>query len=413
MTELRNPTVWNPKNGIIYVDDPYSAEPTYKTPLMNAREFMSQIGGGSKAASTQSNEQVFYDNDKPQHNYLDISNQYYDKIVSARNATRYDDRVSKAAAVLEDPEFQDFQNTLTLAQAYERPYSKAGAIITSKDFTDFQTNNVIFGENPETAIRTGVLVGLFQTIALPSLSGKWQSFSNDLKYHRNIPEGKSPEPSKGTGATTTVSVQKHGGAVAWTQRAEAVINGDNPFQRLVNQMGLKKQFDENDMVADTIEAVTATTYAGVDFGLRSGTPPLSSTNPVDFLTTTVTTFEALSQPVDLFVSRGFMYWEYIYNDIIRGGALAGNPLPGQGNVNEQVGPFPGLDGVTWARDNAITSTTAGWAMNRNAIKNFRGPSRNYTIADEDTETTKYVTKNYFKSQVMDSTVIYKVTGIAA
>ena len=100
-------------------------------------------------------------------------------------------------------------------------------------------------------------------------------------------------PSKGTGSTTTVNIQKHGGAVAITQRAQAVINNDNPFQRLVTQMGQKKLFDENDMIADVIEAVTATTYAGVDFGLRAGTPPLSSTNPVDFLATTISTFEAL------------------------------------------------------------------------------------------------------------------------
>ena len=52
-------------------------------------------------------------------------------------------------------------------------------------------------------------------------------------------------------------------------------------------------------------------------------------------------------------------------------------------------------------------------MNDNAIKLFRGPCRNYTIADEDTETTKYVTKNHFLPQLVDSTLIYKVTGITA
>ncbi len=383
MTQIRFPTVINPKDGIMYVDDPYSKEPTYDIPLIDTKAFMQQVGGESKAASTQHNQDVFFSNEKPEHNFEDIANQYYDKIAQARAASTPQERESKAAAV-----------------------------ITSLDFTDFQSaNNVVIGQNPETAIRTGILVGLFETVAVPNLSGRWQSFTNDLKYFRNIPESKSPEPSKGVGTYTTVSVQKHGGAVAITQRAQAVINADNPFQRLVAQMGQKKQFDENDMVADVIEAVTATTYAGVDFGARSGTPPASQTNPIDFLTNTVSTFEALSQMVNLFVSRGFMFWEYIYNDIVRGGTS--NVPPSQGTINEQISAFPGLDGVRWARDNAITSTTAGWAMNDNAIKNFRGPSRNYTIADEDTETTKYVTKNYFLPQLVDSTIIYKVTGIAA
>jgi hypothetical protein len=381
MPQIRFPTVWNPSDHILYVDDPYSKEPTYDIPLMDCQAFMQQVGGESKAAATQQNQDVFFSNDKPEYNFEDIANQYYDKIAQARAASTRAEQKSKAAA-----------------------------IITSLDFADFQ-NQTIIGQNAETAIRTGVLVGLFQTVATPNLSGKWQSFTNDLKYYRNIPESKSPEPSKGVGAITTVAIQKHGGAVAITQRAEMVINNDNPFQRLVTQMGQKKLFDENDMVADEIEANTANSITGVDFGARSGTPPASTTNPTDLLTSIITTFEALSQPVNLFISRGFMFNEYVLNDIIRGGV---NNVPAsQGNINEQVGSFPLLDGVRWARDNAITATTAGWAMNDNAIKNFRGPSRNYTIADEDTETTKYVTKNYFLPKTMDTALIYKVTGIAA
>jgi hypothetical protein len=381
MTELKFPTVWNPLDHTIYVDNPYEKEPTYDTPLMNAKLFMQQLHGESKAANTVSLEDIFYNNDgKEELNFLDKANTYYDKILSARSAS-----------------------------SRERN-SKAAAVITSKDFTDFQ-NQLIIGQNVETAIRTGILASLFQTVAVPSLSGKWMSLANDLKYHRNIPETKSPEPSKGAGSVTTISVQKHGGAVAITQRAEAVINGDNPFQRLVNQMGQKKLFDENDMVADEIESNTANSITGVDFGIRSGTPPASTQNPIDLLTTFVTTYEALSQPVNLFVSKGFIYNEFILNDIIRGGI--NNAPPAVGNVDEQVGPFPLLGGVRWARDNAISSATAGWLMNDNAIKLFRGPSRNYTIADEDTETTKYVTKNYFLPETVDTTIIHRVTGVAA
>jgi hypothetical protein len=383
MPQLRFPTVINPVDGIMYVDNPYSAEPTYDIPLIDTKAFMGQVGGNSKAASTQHNQEIFYSNDRAEYNFEDIANQYYDKIAQARIAPTKQERLSKAAAV-----------------------------ITSLDFADFQTaTNTVIGQLAETPIRQGILLSLFETVAVPNLSGRFISFTNDLKYFRNIPESKSPEPSKGSGTYTTITVQKHGGAVAITQRAQAVINADNPFQRLVAQMAQKKNNDENAMMAAEIEGNTSHTYAGVDFGARTGSPPASTTNPIDMLNSTRTTFEALSQDINLFVSKGFMYWEYVTNDIVRGGV--NNVPPSQGAANEQVGPFPGLDGVTWARDNAISSSTAGWAMNSSAIKNFRGPSRNYTIADEDTETTKYVTKNYYLPKTVDTTLVYEVTGIAA
>jgi len=416
MSKIRLATVHNPATNCLHIDDPYENEPQYGPIVMDISAYMSALGTKSKAASTAPLHQIFFNSDGEENGIKaeDMANEYYDKISQSRAASTRAEQLGKAEELFNSKKYRDFNSLLAIAQsiAYQQTHSKAGAIITSLDYTDFQTSDFL-GGNQETNIRTGILAGLFQTVAMPVLSGKWRSETNDLKYYRNIPESKSPEPSKGTGTYTTVTIQKHGGAVAITQRAQMVINQDNPFQRLVTQMGQKKLFDENDMIADAIEAITATTYAGVDFGLRAGTPPLSSTNPVDFLTATVNTFEALSQNINLFVSRGTAYWEYVFNDIIRGGALAGNPQPPQGNINEQVSPFPGLDGVTWARDNAITSLTAGWAMNDNAIKLFRGPSRNYTIADEDTETTKYVTKNYFMPTVVDTTIIYKVTGITA
>ena len=416
MSKIRLATVWNPETNCLHIDDPYEAEPQYGSIVMDLDAYsQTALAGNSKTASTAPLHQVFYNTKDSEYgiNALDDSNGYFDRIAQSRAASTKIEQLEKSKALMRDKKYRDFQSVLSIADSILYAQSKAGAIITSLDYTAFQDTPTL-GGNVETNIRTGVLAGLFQTVPMPVLTGKWISaMANDLKYYRNLMETESPVPSKGSGSTTTVNIQKHGGAVAITQRAQAVINNDNPFQRLVTQMGQKKLFDENDMIADVIEAVTATTYAGVDFGLRAGTPPLSSTNPVEFLATTISTFEALSQNINLFISRGLAYTEYIFNDIVRGGALAGNPLPPQVNINEQVSSFPGLDGVRWARDNAITSTTAGWAMNDNAIKLFRGPSRNYTIADEDTETTKYVTKNYFLPQLVDSTLIYKVTGITA
>jgi hypothetical protein len=382
MPELRFPTVWNPEDHILYVDDPYRPQPTYDIPLINCEAFYNQMNGGeSKTASDARLEDIYYNNDsKPEYNFLDLASSYWDKIAYAQRLPTRRQQIDKAAA-----------------------------IITSLDFPDFQNQNII-STLIEKAIRTGILVGLFETVALPNLTGKFASLSNDLKYHRNLGETVSPEPSKGTGAITSVSVQKHGGAVAITQRAELVINGDNPFQRFVSQMQQKRQFDENDMVADEIESNIANTLAGVDFGSRTGAPPASQTNPVDFINNLINAFEGKTQNIDLFISRAFIYNEYITNDIVNGRF---NVPPTQANVNEEVSAFPLMSGVNWARDNAITSANNGWAMNSNAIKIFRGPSRNYTIADEDTETTKYVTKNYMLPDTIEPSLIIMVQNIAA
>ena len=416
MSKIRLATVHNPETNCLHIDDVYEREPTYGAIAVDIDAYVSALGGQSKAASTAPLHQIFYNTDGEEGGIKaqDLANDYYDGIARSRAAATKEEQITKASELMGSKKYRDFESLLAIAQsiAYAKAHSKAGAIITSLDYSAFQETPFL-GGNTETAIRTGVLGGVFTTVPMPVLTGKWRAETNDLKYYRNLAETQSPIPSKGTGTTTTVTIQKHGGAVAITQRAQAVINNDNPFQRLVAQMGQKKLFDENDMIADEIESNTSLTYAGVDFGLRAGTPPLSSTNPIDFLASTITTFEATSQPINLFISRGLAYTEYIYNDIVRGGTTAGNPLPSFPAQNEQVGPFPGLNGVTWVRDNAITSLTAGWALNDNAIKLFRGPSRNYTIADEDIETTKYVTKNYFMPETVDSTLIYKVTGITA
>lgn len=416
MTQIMNPTVWNPKTNCLHVDDPYEREPVYGNILLDIDAFMSALGGTSKAGSTASLHEIFFNGDQGEVQMLDLANDYYDGISRSKGASTRMERMAKAEALMGNKKFRPFEANLIIAQhiayANRHSQSKAGAVITSMDYAPFQDTPFV-GGNVEMPIRTGILAGLFQSVTLAVLTGKWRAESQDLKYYRNIAETKSPEPSKGTGTVTQVTVQKHGGAVAITQRAQQVINDDNPFARLVTQMGQKRLFDENDMIADEIESNVALTITGVDFGARTGTPPSSTTNPLDFLTTLITVFEQTSQPLNLFISRGFMYNEYFLNDIMRGGSLAGNTPPTQQNVNEQVGPFPFLGGVTWGRDNAITNTTSGWAMNDAAIKLFRGPSRNYTIADEDTETTKYVTKNHFLPETVDPSLIYKVNGIAA
>jgi len=72
-----------------------------------------------------------------------------------------------------------------------------------------------------------------------------------------------------------------------------------------------------------------------------------------------------------------------------------------------------LPGVTWYRDNAISSSTNGWALDTEAIKIFRGPTTAYTVSNQDTETTKDVLRRYMQVETVDGALIYLVTDIAA
>ena len=92
-----------------------------------------------------------------------------------------------------DKKYRDFQSLLSIADSivYEQAHSKAGAIITSLDYTAFQDTPTL-GGNVETNIRTGIFASLFQTVAMPVLTGKWISaMANDLKYYRNLMETES------------------------------------------------------------------------------------------------------------------------------------------------------------------------------------------------------------------------------
>jgi hypothetical protein len=295
-----------------------------------------------------------------------------------------------------------------------RDHSLAAAIITSADYALLQ-DTVVIAENAE-VIRVGILSQQFEEIPTRNLSGKWRDYAHDLKWFRNIPEGKSPEPSFGKVSETPFTVLKNGGAVAITDRARDVINGANIFQRLVGQLQQVRLVDENLMVTEEIESNTSNTEAGVDFGARSGTPPASTQNPLALINEINTDFGGTNREDirwDLFVSRGFIYNEYITNDIVRN--LYIQPIPSQTpqdlNSSSGVPGFPSY--VTWVRDDTITNTTDAWALNRNAIKKFRGPTVQYTVTDPEKEYTKYTTKTHLAVETVKPELVYLITDVAA
>ena len=389
-----NPIVWNPDNHDIYCDNPQQRirdlEWDNINPIMNAKRWCDATLGdglGSKAASSTEGDpyqlvDMFYNNGNGQ-DFADLATDYFKDLKNVRQT---------------------------------RDKSLAAAIITSKDYSLLQ-DTIVLGENVE-RIRTGVTMGLFEKISVPNLSGKWANFAQDLRYETNIPESKSPEPTFGGYSEVTVNVQKHGGAVGITERARKVINGANVFAKLVNQLQQVRQKKENALVVAEVEATASTPITGVDFGLRSGTPPLSSTNPADFWTNVIGTFEAVtstSPEFNTILSKAFIFSEYSFNDIVRGaGSAGGPPIATQGSINEQVGPVAGLSGVTWARDNAVTSSTKIYVMDASrCIKVFIDGVRAYTVTDPDTETEKYVTKSYLTPKTVDANALYPVTGAAA
>jgi len=78
------------------------------------------------------------------------------------------------------------------------------------------------------------------------------------------------------------------------------------------------------------------------------------------------------------------------------------------------GPAPGVDGVTWFRDNAIISATKLWAADRNkAAKNFRGPVRSFDMSSERTESRATYIKSYLLVKIVDQDFIREITGVTA
>jgi len=376
----KNATILNPEDHVVYVDNlkPLNEDYRYQTPIFNAKAY-------SLAASAKSDDPLkitdaFYNNGTEETNFADIANTVYQELNKAKEKG---DR------------------------------SLAAAIITSKEFTALQ-DNLILGQNDE-LIRQGILTQIFEEVAAPLLTGRWLSWANDLRYLTNLPESKSPEPSMGTASVVSVEVPKHGGAVAITDRARQIItDGGNIFNRMTQQLQQKKARSESIIVRDAIEAIAATNdQTGVDFGIRSGSPPASTQNPTDLINTLLTFFEATAGQWDTIVSKAFIYNEFVLNDIVRGGSTL-NPLPPIGSVTESVRNVSVLPGVNWYADNIMTSSTNMYVMDRGrAGKSFRGPTRAYTVTDPDTETEKYVTKSFFTTVIVDGTLIARVTGVAA
>ena len=319
---IYNGFVIHPIEEIEYLyDSAQGGNPDYLHPVMDVKAWNDHT---SRTASI-----------TPDSDPLMLSDVFYDTLVPGHDFTFQD----MAKDVL-----QECQNSKLNGDR-----SRAASIITSKDFAAFQ-ETVILGQNITTAIRTGVLTGLFESVSVPNLKGEWASFDDGVKYFNNVAEGTTVEPSGGTGSITTVEVPKNEGAVAITDRAQMVINNDNPYTRLAAQLGQKRLENENAVVAAEIQSNTAHSFSGVDFGTRVSN--LSTTNPIDFWTTTLNTWDGLNkQMFNLIVSKAFILNEYNNNDTVRGvGTAGGPPLQSTGNINESVQTgVKGLAGnVRWA-----------------------------------------------------------------
>jgi hypothetical protein len=374
---FKNPIIYNPVTRTVHEDNPSMSlereDFEYGNTILNAKRYH-QIKKENKSDDPLKITDVFYNNGNNS-NYADQANDYYSKLNEART---------------------------------NQDKSLAAAIITSKEYTLLQ-DSVVLGTNEE-VMKEGILVSLFEEIATPNLTGKWAAFAQDLKWHTNLAETESPEPSLGKSTETTIEVPKHGGAVAITERARQVINGADVFARLVRQIQSKRLESENEMVADEIESNTAHSITGVDWGARSS--GVSSNNPLDKFNEFRTTFSTLSGQPDLFISGWLGYAELFQNDFIKGTQAPLQPIA-TGTFGESVASFPLINGIRYVTDNAIDSTTAGWLLASSAIKIFRGPSRAYTVTNPQTETEEYVTKTHFLPETVNSDLIYTVTGITA
>jgi hypothetical protein len=335
----------------------------------------------------------------PEGDPLMLSDVFYDTLIPGTDMTFQD----QAKNVL-----QEFTNAKR-----DKDIQRAASVITSKDYASFQ-ETIILGQNIVN-VRTGVLTGLFESISVPNLKGEWATFDDGIKYFNNVAEGTTVEPSGGTGSIVTVEIPKNEGAVAITDRASMVINNDNPYTRLSARLGEERLKNENAVVAAEIESNTAHTLTGVDFGTR--TSMLSTTNPIDFWNTAITTFDGLNKNMfNLIVSKAFILNEYNNNDVVAGrGSSGGPPLQTMGNVNESVqNGVPGLvGGVRWATDNAISSSTAMWVLWDGSIKVFRGPLTLFGVRKEEIEYTKTVLRAYMTSETVEPDTVYQATGVAA
>lgn len=378
--EVLNEIVINPKNHIVYKDNP--SEDVWELDWRNMEPIMD-----AQVWAQQYNPSLSASNDS-----LKISDAFFGEYQA------------KAQAM--------FSEIKTARKT--RDQKLAAAIITSLDYSLLQ-DAVAISENVE-VIRVGVLSQQFEEIPTISVTGKFRDFAHDLKWYRNIPEGKSPEPSFGTVSETSFTVLKNGGAVAITDRARDVINSTNIFQRLVSQLQDVRLQDENLMVIEELESNVAHTETGVDFGARSGSPPASTTNPLALINDLIGDFgdtTRADQRWDLFITQGYVFNEYITNDLVRNVYLNAIPsqVPQDLNQSTSVPLFPPY--VSWVRDDGLSEPKDGYALNRSAIKKFRGPTRQYTVTDPEKEYTKYTTKTHLSVETVKPDLVYLVEDIAA
>ena len=380
--QYKNPMIFNPVDRTLYQDDlsPLDDQYVYRNPIVNAQAY-------SLAASAKSDDplkltDVFYNNGTEDTNFADMANTMYSGLDKARNTG---------------------------------DKSKAAAIITSKEYSIINDATTLLGTQEEPA-KNGILTQIFQDVNTDTLTGKYRTFTDDLVYFTNLPESKSPEPTFGAATEVTVEVPKSGGAVAITDRARQVISGiDAEYRRLINRLQGKRQKSESITVRNAIEAIAATNnQSGVDFGATTGTPAVATYNPSLLLWPAIQNFfDGQNRNFDTFVSNALPFYEYVGNYNTRGTVLT-PPASVPGNINESVRSAPGLEGVRWFVDNLMTTLTEGYAIDSSlAGKNFRGPTRAYTVTDPDTETEKYVTKSHFDCLIVDATAIARVTGIQA
>lgn len=281
----------------------------------------------------------------------------------------------------------------------------AASIITSTDY-DLFAQPTILGESVET-ISPGVLLNFWADVATPRLKGQWQDTTTGVEYYLNVPEGELPEPSKGLAAVIDIDVPKHAGGVEITERADLVLGGNNPYASLVTALGQKRLLRENGLVAAELENTT-TVISGVDFGLRAGTPPSSSNYPNDLWQTIIDSFVGGS--FNGVASKNLVFNEYKNNDYNKGYQNTSLNV----STPDASGPAPGVDGVTWFRDQAIVSATKLWAADRDKSgKNFRGPVRSFDISSERTESRSTWIKSYLQVKIVDQDFIREVTGVTA
>lgn len=376
----KNPIIFNPEDRTIYMDNlaPLDESYVYENPIVNARAY--SLAASAKSDDPLALSDVFYNNGTEETNFADLAKDYYAKR----------DKAQKTA-----------------------DRSLAAAIITSKEYTVLADATTLLGTQEE-PIQTGILTQIFETVNADNLTGKYRTFTDDLIYFTNLPESKSPEPTFGGATEVTVEIPKHGGAVAITDRARQTISGaDAEYRRLIARLQERKARSESIIVRNAIEAIASTNdQSGVDFGATTGTPAVATYNPSLLLWPVIQNFfDGQNRRFDTFLSNALPYYEYVGNYNTRGTVLT-PPASVPGNINQSIRSAPGLDGIRWFVDNLMTTLTEGYAIDSSmAGKNFRGPTRAYTVTDPDTETEKYVTKSHFDCLIVDATAIARVTGI--